>query len=64
MTEGRLEFQAVERSYNLLQKAKAVSDLIDVVVSILPWVNLDSLLPALKHPKTIQPYEQLCKHSQ
>ena len=33
---------------NLLQEAVAVCDLIDAVVSILPGVDVDTLLPALK----------------
>lgn len=36
---------------NLLQEAVAVCDLIDAVVSILPRVDLDTLLPALKSHK-------------
>ncbi len=38
----------LSKSGNLLQEAEAVSDLKDAVVSILPWVNFDALLPALK----------------
>lgn len=34
-------------SSNLLQKAKAVSDLVDVVVCILPGVDVHPILPAL-----------------
>lgn len=37
---------------NLLQEAKAVDDLTDAVVSVLPWVNFDALLPPLKKIKT------------
>lgn len=33
----------------LLQEAKAIGDFIDAVVSILPWINVDTLLPALNH---------------
>lgn len=33
----------------LLQEAKAVCDFINAVVSILPRINTDTLLPALKH---------------
>lgn len=38
-------------SWNLLQKTKSVGDLIDVEVSVLPRVNVDALVPALKHPR-------------
>ena len=38
-----------EVEMDLLQEAEAVSDFIDAVVSILPCVNVDTFLPALKH---------------
>lgn len=41
------------KPHNLLQEPEAVSDLIDAVVSILPRVNIDSLMSALKGPQTI-----------
>lgn len=40
-----------KKSYNLLQKAETVGDLIDVEVRVLPRVNVDTLLSALKHPQ-------------
>lgn len=40
-----------EKSCNLLQEAETVGDLIDVEVSILPRVNVDTLLSALKQPQ-------------
>lgn len=42
------EFKPPEGNFNLLQKAKAVSNLVDVVVRILPWVDVHPILPALR----------------
>lgn len=58
-TKESTRIQTSTGSCNLLQEAKAVSDLIDVVVSILPWVNVDTLLPALKHTHTT-PIRKYC----
>lgn len=49
------------KSGNLLQEAETVSNLIEVVVSILPWVNFDTLLPALKQYHTMN--IKYCMHS-
>lgn len=40
-----------QRGWNLLQKAETVGNLIDVEVSILPRVNVDTLPSALKQPQ-------------
>ncbi len=61
-----LEFKPLQGSCqsfkfdNLLQEAEAVSDLIDAVVSILPWVNFDTFLPALKHTHIISLITKYC----
>lgn len=61
-----LEFKPLQgscqsfKSGNLLQEAEAVSDLKDAVVSILPRVNFDTFLPALKHTHTISPIRKYC----
>lgn len=47
LRNSRPEFTPLQGNPNLLQEAETVSDLIDGVVSIFPWVNVDTLLPAL-----------------
>lgn len=50
--ERRCFLRQVLQVGNLLQEAEAVGDLKDAVVSILPGVDFDTLLPTLKHPHT------------